>query len=62
MKKPWYDVKCEELAEHFLADEPTLMPSKRELAHHIQETVEDWFVSKRIRAETAAANQKPRTP
>lgn len=51
-----YDEKCGDLADHFLVDEPALIPLKRELALTIQEAVEDWFASKQRRAETAALN------
>lgn len=44
-KKPYsYDPACEELARHFLSD---LAPSSdqfaRDLAQHIQNTIEDWL-------------------
>ena len=51
-----YDVKCEELAGHFLVDSPELLPKKSELASHIQEAVEDWFASKEERRKQAERN------
>ena len=38
-----YDVRCGELAEHFLQDEPDLRDRAKELALHIQEAIEDWI-------------------
>jgi hypothetical protein len=40
-----YDAKCYELAEAFLADEPTLQTEnkKRALAQTIQTTIEEWI-------------------
>lgn len=44
-----YDVKCYELAIHFLQDEPNLdtQENQHELAAEIQQAVEDWFETKR---------------
>lgn len=40
-----YDPKCEELAEHFLANAtvPTVADPKASLAQYIQDAVEEWF-------------------
>ena len=42
-----YDVKCEELARHFLADEPGLTPELEKLApalaQEIQDSIEFWL-------------------
>ena len=45
MGKMTYDIKCYELAEHFLDDEPHLATTKRtcELAELIQQTIEGWI-------------------
>lgn len=46
-----YDPECYQLAEHFLQDEPCrndpalLKRHADSLAKHIQQAVEDWFVS-----------------
>lgn len=40
-----YDTKCYDLADAFLADEPTLQSEnkKRALAQTIQDAIEDWI-------------------
>jgi hypothetical protein len=46
-----YDPACQELAEHFLQDEPCrndpalFKRQSVELARHIQQAVEDWFLA-----------------
>jgi hypothetical protein len=46
-----YDPRCYDLAEHFLQDEPCsedpeLYDQQRDsLARHIQQAIEDWFVT-----------------
>lgn len=44
-----YDEKSYELAEHFLADEPSLdtLDKVHHLALHIQQAVEDWIAHER---------------
>jgi hypothetical protein len=50
-----YDVKCGELAEHFLADHPAPGPRlTKELAQTIQDAIEDWFAY-----EESAISKKP---
>jgi hypothetical protein len=47
-KEQLFDVKCFELAEHFLSDEKDLSDQQRkdwtrELAAHIQDAIESWL-------------------
>lgn len=42
-----YDPKCEELAKHFLEDEPELRHGTQHLAQEIQDAIEDWIVEHR---------------
>lgn len=48
-----YDVKCHELALHFLADEhlsPEMLKiNADELARHIQQAIEDWLADRGVR-------------
>lgn len=49
MSKPKYsyDEECEQLARHFLADEPSISDAAiPDLAQAIQTCVEDWFFSR----------------
>lgn len=39
-----YDAKCEDLARHFLADADDMDKRAAQLAQHIQEAVEQWFI------------------
>ena len=42
-----YDAKCYELAESFLSDSgPYLSSEVDQLAHVIQDAIEDWFSAK----------------
>ena len=42
-----YDVKCGELADHFLSDYTNVRKEDREdLASGIQQAVEDWFLDR----------------
>ena len=43
MRQPTFDIKCYELAEHFLQDLPELdtEPNRKTLAYAIQNCVED---------------------
>lgn len=48
----WYDSRCEDLAEHFLAGDVLDTPENREiLAVDIQKAVEDWFAATRTAEE-----------
>jgi hypothetical protein len=40
-----YDVRVLELAEAFLGDEPVLRGRARELAEHIQMSIEEWIAA-----------------
>ena len=40
-----YDAKCEDLARHFLADADDMDKRAAQLAQHIQESVEKWFIA-----------------
>jgi hypothetical protein len=42
----YYDPRCEELARHFLADEPGITDAVvQELAGVIQRAIEDWWAT-----------------
>lgn len=52
-----YDVKCFDLAEHFLQDEPELNSDANaaELAAEIQEAIEDWLDIARLNEQKRRA-------
>lgn len=55
MRVKTYDPKCQELAEHFLLDEPNLdtEDGAKDLARCIQAAIEGWFED-----AAAAANER----
>lgn len=51
-----YDSACEDLARHFLVDEPQFARLHQALAQHIQDAVEAWIEAERDRLAKELSN------